>query len=100
MARTVAAAVASVVLVAVVLSSSWAQLAVAQVPTATAAQVDSCNNHCTDVCNAVGNAACPGNCFGNPPVNAELCSACKTGASNECYPQCTNVCYLNPDPSV
>jgi hypothetical protein len=97
MARTVAAAVASVVLVAAVLSSSWAQLAVAQ---PTAAQVDSCNNHCTDACNAVGNAACPGNCFGNPPEQPELCSACKTGASNECYPQCSNVCYLNPDPSV
>ncbi|KAG2611776.1 hypothetical protein PVAP13_4KG111435 [Panicum virgatum] len=88
----------------VVILSSTAQLAVAPtVPaaptTVTAAQEDACNRNCATACNAVGNAACPGDCFGNP-VNAGLCTTCKTGANNECIPQCNDVCYSNPDPSI
>ncbi|KAG2579774.1 hypothetical protein PVAP13_6NG348200 [Panicum virgatum] len=98
------ASMASVVVLvaALVVLSSWSpvQVAVGQVTTANAGQINSCNNNCTNACNAVGDAACPGSCFGNPPANPQVCTACKTTASNECYPQCANGCYLNPDPSI
>ncbi|KAG2579776.1 hypothetical protein PVAP13_6NG348100 [Panicum virgatum] len=83
------ASMASVVVLvaALVVLSSWSP-------------INSCNNNCTNACNAVGDAACPGSCFGNPPANPQVCTACKTTASNECYPQCANGCYLNPDPSI
>ncbi|CAL4985857.1 unnamed protein product [Urochloa decumbens] len=85
--------VAAVVLLVVLSLSSPA--AVAQVPvppTANAGQVDACNKNCASACNVVGAAACPGSCFGTPPANPPAC--------NECLPQCTNVCYQNPDPSI
>lgn len=96
-----------VLVAALVVLSSWSpvQVAVGQVapplpPTANSGQVNACNNNCTTACNAVGDAACPGSCFGNPPASPQVCTACKTTASNECLPQCNNACYLNPDPSI